>query len=136
MKEDATIVVTGAAGFIGSCLVGFLDEQGFKNLLLVDDFGRADKIPNLEGKQFRNKIEREEFFKWLHIQEPHHAASYKSCCAGDYYRCIFFHQTSSCCPSIFSIAVSYFSFQELILPQYIPSTSTEAGVTTPSSSYG
>ena len=32
------IVVTGAAGFIGSCLVGYLNEKGFNNLILVDDF--------------------------------------------------------------------------------------------------
>jgi ADP-L-glycero-D-manno-heptose 6-epimerase len=70
MNKDATIIVTGAAGFIGSCLVGFLNEQGFNNLLLVDDFGRADKTPNLEGKQFKNKIEREDFFKWLEAQKP------------------------------------------------------------------
>src|SRR5215467_6377154 len=70
MKKDATIVVTGAAGFIGSCLVGFLNEKGFNNLLLVDDFGRIDKTPNLEGKRFKHKIEREEFFKWLDVQKP------------------------------------------------------------------
>ena len=41
------IVVTGAAGFIGSCLVGFLNQHGFNDLILVDEFGEADKEPNL-----------------------------------------------------------------------------------------
>src|SRR5690349_1665905 len=59
------IVVTGAAGFIGSCLVGYLNEKGFHNIIIVDDFSRADKTVNLENKQFSHKIERADFFKWL-----------------------------------------------------------------------
>jgi hypothetical protein len=34
-----SIIVTGAAGFIGSCMVQYLNEQDFENLILVDDFG-------------------------------------------------------------------------------------------------
>jgi ADP-L-glycero-D-manno-heptose 6-epimerase len=70
MDKGAVIVVTGAAGFIGSCLVEFLNEKGFDNLILVDDFSRADKKPNLENKRFLAKIEREEFFDWLHQRKP------------------------------------------------------------------
>lgn len=65
MNKNATIIVTGAAGFIGSCLVGFLNEQGYKNLVLVDEFSRADKAPNLEGKSWKEKVERDHFFEWL-----------------------------------------------------------------------
>ena len=65
MQTTDQIIVTGAAGFIGSCLVGFLNQNGYNNLILVDDFGRADKIPNLEGKSFTEKVEREAFFEWL-----------------------------------------------------------------------
>ncbi|MCX6268022.1 MAG: NAD-dependent epimerase/dehydratase family protein, partial [Bacteroidetes bacterium] len=32
------IVVTGAAGFIGSCMAGKLNYKGFKDIILVDDF--------------------------------------------------------------------------------------------------
>ncbi|HEX9512591.1 MAG TPA: ADP-glyceromanno-heptose 6-epimerase [Puia sp.] len=64
------IVVTGAAGFIGSCLTGYLNEHGYHDLILVDDFSRADKAPNLEGKQFEQKVEREQFFEWLHLHKP------------------------------------------------------------------
>lgn len=64
------IVVTGAAGFIGSCLTGFLNEKGFNNLILVDDFSRPDKDPNLEGKKFLEKVEREQFFDWLSAKNP------------------------------------------------------------------
>lgn len=65
MEKDSNIVVTGAAGFIGSCLVTFLNESGYNNLILVDDYSRDDKLPNLEGKRFTHKIEREFFFEWL-----------------------------------------------------------------------
>jgi len=64
------IVVTGAAGFIGSCLTGYLNEKGSADLILVDDFSRIDKTPNLEGKAYSCKVEREEFFLWLSDKKP------------------------------------------------------------------
>ena len=64
------IVVTGAAGFIGSCLVGWLNQQGITDLILVDEFERADKAPNLEGKSYAVKVEREGFFDWLALEGP------------------------------------------------------------------
>ena len=70
MDTKSLIVVTGAAGFIGSCLVGFLNEKGFTNLILVDDFSREDKINNLEGKKFTAKVERESFWQWLSEKKP------------------------------------------------------------------
>jgi ADP-L-glycero-D-manno-heptose 6-epimerase len=60
-----TLVITGAAGFIGSCLVSRYNAAGITNLILVDDFAQLQKAPNLEGKQFLKKIERSEFIAWL-----------------------------------------------------------------------
>jgi len=37
------LVVTGAAGFIGSCLAAELNRKGFDDLILVDDFSNLDK---------------------------------------------------------------------------------------------
>ena len=65
LNKNDLIVVTGAAGFIGSFLAGYLNEQGFGNLVLVDDFRRTDKLPNYERKQFREFVERDFFFDWL-----------------------------------------------------------------------
>jgi len=59
------IVITGAAGFIGSCLTGKLNEEGVTDLVLVDDFTKAEKDANLEGKQFSQKIERSQFDAWM-----------------------------------------------------------------------
>ena len=59
------IVVTGAAGFIGSCLVSRLNQEGFKDIVIVDDFSRADKNKNLAGKTFSKEIHRDIFPGWL-----------------------------------------------------------------------
>jgi ADP-L-glycero-D-manno-heptose 6-epimerase len=69
-QTGQSIVVTGAAGFIGSCLVSHLNQLGHTNLILVDDFTKTAKAPNLQGKQFTAQIEREEFFAWLTIEKP------------------------------------------------------------------
>ena len=64
MQQQETIAITGAAGFIGSYLVGFLNQQGFTNLILVDDFGSTVKAKNLEGKQWKEQVDRNQFFDW------------------------------------------------------------------------
>jgi ADP-L-glycero-D-manno-heptose 6-epimerase len=64
------MVVTGAAGFIGSALAGYLNGKGITDLILVDEFNRADKAPNLEGKKFAFCVERDLFFDWLAENRP------------------------------------------------------------------
>ncbi len=59
------IIVTGAAGFIGSCLVSKLNAEGFNDLVVVDEFSHAEKNKNLEGKTFSAKVERDQFQQWL-----------------------------------------------------------------------
>ncbi len=59
------IVVTGAAGFIGSCLVRKLNDERFFDVVVVDDFSNKSKSPNLEGKRFSAKVHRDEFATWL-----------------------------------------------------------------------
>ncbi len=59
------IVVTGAAGFIGSCLVSRLNKEGFKDIILVDNFSNKEKNKNLEGKVYSSKVDRDVFFDWL-----------------------------------------------------------------------
>ncbi len=63
------IVVTGAAGFIGSCLVNKLNNKGFKNIVIVDEFTDYVKSKNLANKAFSKKVDREVFFEWL---DEHH----------------------------------------------------------------
>lgn len=59
------IIVTGAAGFIGSCFVKKLNDEGFKDLVLVDDFNVPSKTGNLENAEFHLKIDRDIFIPWL-----------------------------------------------------------------------
>ena len=59
------IVITGAAGFIGSCIAGTLNAKGINNLILVDDFSKTEKAANLAGKQFVAKVDRAHFDKWM-----------------------------------------------------------------------
>lgn len=65
MTASPTIVVTGTAGFIGSVVVQYLNEQGFTNLWLVDDFGVEAKRSNWEQKQYSKIIERQAFLTQL-----------------------------------------------------------------------
>lgn len=59
------IVVTGAAGFIASCLLRKLNEAGYRNLLIADDFSRADKDFNLAGKRYIGAVHRDQLPDWL-----------------------------------------------------------------------
>lgn len=59
------IIVTGAAGFIGSCMISELNRQGYKDVVAVDDFSRSDKSKNLEGKRLTDRVNRDEFFEWI-----------------------------------------------------------------------
>jgi ADP-L-glycero-D-manno-heptose 6-epimerase len=55
------IVVTGGAGFIGSCLVKGLNERGIADILIVDRLGSANKWKNLVGKTFLEIVPKEVF---------------------------------------------------------------------------
>jgi ADP-L-glycero-D-manno-heptose 6-epimerase len=59
------IIVTGAAGFIGSCLVSRLNKAGHTNIIVVDDFSKTEKDHNLEGKSITAKVGRKDFIAWF-----------------------------------------------------------------------
>lgn len=58
-------IVTGAAGFIGSCMVGKLNHKGITNIVAVDDFTNPKKDINLKNKAILEKVDRMDFAKWL-----------------------------------------------------------------------
>mgnify|MGYP000867979486 CR=1 FL=1 len=64
MNQIKMIVITGAGGFIGSYLANFLNQKGFQNLILSDDFEKQHN-QNLKGVRFHQFIEKSEFLKWL-----------------------------------------------------------------------
>ncbi|MFH2138720.1 MAG: ADP-glyceromanno-heptose 6-epimerase [Candidatus Omnitrophota bacterium] len=57
------IVVTGGAGFIGSCFLWKLNQQGIDDILVVDHLDTTDKWKNLMGKRFRDYIQKDDFLK-------------------------------------------------------------------------
>lgn len=65
------IIITGAAGFIGSCLVQKLNDEGYFDLVLVDDFSNELKNKNFEGKKFSKQVKREDFPAWLRENHLH-----------------------------------------------------------------
>jgi ADP-L-glycero-D-manno-heptose 6-epimerase len=70
MDNKGDIIVTGAAGFIGSCMVQFLNEKGYENLVLVDAFSPEQKLDNWRGKKYKAIVERSELFDWLQTNNP------------------------------------------------------------------
>lgn len=59
------IVVTGAAGFIGSALVHHLLRSGYSKVIAVDDFSRDDKNRNLEAEGKIERVDRMKFENWI-----------------------------------------------------------------------
>jgi ADP-L-glycero-D-manno-heptose 6-epimerase len=59
------IIITGAAGFIGSVVASSLNKAGYDNLILVDDFSSADKNLNFEHINYQSKIHRNDFISFL-----------------------------------------------------------------------
>lgn len=71
MDRNSVILVTGAAGFIGSCMVGYLNRKGFHNIIIVDKFDEESKRHNYEDKKIITRVEREELFDWLKEHPMH-----------------------------------------------------------------
>lgn len=69
MAKEPLIIVTGAAGMIGSGIVRYLNDIGKRNLLLVDDLKSGDKWKNLVGKQFVDILSKHHLFDWLRGKE-------------------------------------------------------------------
>lgn len=62
------IVVTGAAGFIGSVLANYLNINNLDNIIIVDDFTKLEKLSNYDTLPY-DRIERDQFIDWL---DKHH----------------------------------------------------------------
>ncbi|MCK4923231.1 MAG: ADP-glyceromanno-heptose 6-epimerase [Bacteroidales bacterium] len=59
------IIITGAAGFIGSNMLERLNEANYKDIVLVDDFTRLEKERNYTDKIYSKKVDRSDFISWL-----------------------------------------------------------------------
>ena len=57
------IVVTGGAGFIGSCILARLNEDGRKDIIVVDELDGDLKKKNLEKKKFQQYQDKKDFLE-------------------------------------------------------------------------
>jgi ADP-L-glycero-D-manno-heptose 6-epimerase len=55
------IVLTGGAGFIGSCMLATLNASGYTDVLIVDSLRSGDKWKNLVGHSFLDIVSKENF---------------------------------------------------------------------------
>jgi ADP-L-glycero-D-manno-heptose 6-epimerase len=56
------IVLTGAAGFIGSVILGYLNSLGRDDIIIVDNFNNIDKQRNLTNKKYFKRLSIEDGF--------------------------------------------------------------------------
>jgi ADP-L-glycero-D-manno-heptose 6-epimerase len=62
---EKLIVITGAAGLIGSGVVRHLNDLGQNNLILVDDINHPDKFKNLQEKNYHTLLPIAGLFHWI-----------------------------------------------------------------------
>ena len=59
------IVVTGGAGFIGSCVVRTLNDVGIEDIIIVDNIALTDKWMNIRNKKFIKYVHKSKFLEEL-----------------------------------------------------------------------
>jgi ADP-L-glycero-D-manno-heptose 6-epimerase len=64
-KIRPMIILTGAAGFIGSNFLAKLNKEGVNDIVLVDDFTNKEKEQNYLGKNYVSLLPRDELFGWM-----------------------------------------------------------------------
>lgn len=62
---EKRIIVTGGAGFIGSCSLWKLNREGIDNIIVVDNLGTSEKWRNLVGKKFADYVQKDDFLPLL-----------------------------------------------------------------------
>ncbi len=58
-------VITGVAGFIGSCMLSRLNQEGIEDVVIVDDFSKEERKANYKDKKYQLAIDRDEFLLWF-----------------------------------------------------------------------
>ena len=58
-------VITGVAGFIGSCMLSRLNQEGIEDVVIVDDFSKEERKANYKDKKYQSAIDRDEFPLWF-----------------------------------------------------------------------
>lgn len=59
------VIVTGGAGFIGSCIVQELNDMGIQDIIIVDNIASTEKWKNLVNKRYTEYINKRDFLMRL-----------------------------------------------------------------------
>ncbi len=69
LDKKSKIIVTGGAGFIGSCIIRTLNDKGYNEIYIVDHIAETEKWKNIRNKNYIDYIPREEFLQRLEAGE-------------------------------------------------------------------
>lgn len=75
------IIVTGAAGFIGSCIVSKLNRSGENNIIIVDVLRKNDKWKNLRNLNFFDYLDRSQLPEFLKSRNDIEAVIHMGACS-------------------------------------------------------
>jgi len=76
------IILTGGAGFIGSCFLKKLNDEGINEIIVVDHLDSSEKWRNLLGKRFLDYIQKDDFLSLAEahkIPKPTHVVHMGAC---------------------------------------------------------
>jgi len=87
------IILTGGAGFIGSCFLWKLNREGIEDVIVVDHLDDSEKWRNLLGKKFKDYIQKDDFIRMVEenkLPKPDHIVHMGACSSttltdADYY---------------------------------------------------
>ncbi len=69
LHPEHTVVLTGGAGFIGSCVLRELNNRGIYQIVIVDDLDKSESWKNLRGKRFSEILHKSQLTDWLQGRE-------------------------------------------------------------------
>ncbi len=74
-------IVTGGAGFIGSCIVRFLNDNGLEEIIIVDNVASTDKWMNMRNKKYLKYVNKQDFLSELPTYENVEAIIHMGACS-------------------------------------------------------
>lgn len=75
------IIVTGGAGFIGSCVIRQLNDRGINDIIVVDNIANTEKWKNLRNKKYISYVNKNEFLNHLDEYEDVSAIIHLGACS-------------------------------------------------------
>ena len=74
-------IVTGGAGFIGSCVVRTLNDEGIEDIVIVDNIASTDKWMNMRNKKYLKYVNKQDFLAELPSYDDVQAIIHMGACS-------------------------------------------------------